>query len=123
VALFAAVALTLACVGIYSVIAYAVAQRRSEIGVRMALGASPVEVFRLVGKQGFVLVAIGLAIGLAAALGLTRLLAALLYGVSPSDPPTYFVLTLVLAAVGLVAAWLPARRASRVDPMIALRAE
>lgn len=116
-------ALFLSSLGVYGVMTYNVSQRAPEIGVRMALGASPVEVIRLVGRQGFVLVVIGLAIGLAAALGLTRLLAALLYGVSPSDPPTYFVLTLVLAVVGLVAAWLPARRASRVDPMIALRAE
>jgi ABC-type antimicrobial peptide transport system permease subunit len=89
----------------------------------MALGASETDVFRLVGRQGFVLVCIGLAIGLASALLVSRLLASLLFQISPTDPPTYFALTGVLATVGLVACWLPARRATRVDPLTALRSE
>ncbi len=116
-------ALFLSALGVYGVMAYSVAQRTAEIGVRMALGASPGDVLRLVSRQGFILVGAGLVLGIAAALGLTRFMAALLYGISPSDPPTYFVLTLVLAAVGLLACWLPARRATQVDPILALRAE
>jgi len=116
-------ALFLAALGVYGVMAYSVSQRTPEIGVRMALGASPGDVLRLVSRQGLVLVLSGLALGLVAALGLTRLLAGLLVGVSPSDPPTYFVLTLVLGVVGLIACWLPARRATQIDPMIALRAD
>jgi putative ABC transport system permease protein len=116
-------ALFLASLGVYSVMTYSVAQRTPEIGVRMALGASETDVFRLVGRQGFVLVCIGLAIGLASALLVSRLLASLLFQISPTDPPTYFALTGVLATVGLVACWLPARRATRVDPLTALRSE
>jgi predicted permease len=116
-------ALFLAALGVYGVMSYNISQRSPEIGVRMALGASPGDVVRLVGRQGLILVAVGLAIGVTTALGLTRFMAAILYGISPSDPPTYFALTLVLGVVGVVAAWLPARRATRVDPMIALRAD
>jgi len=116
-------ALFLAALGVYSVMTYSVTQRTPEIGVRMALGASPGEVVRLVGRQGFVLVAVGLVTGIISALVVSQLLASLLYGVSPSDPPTYFTLTLVLAAVGLFACWLPARRATRIDPLTAIRAE
>ena len=116
-------ALFLASLGIYGVMSFAVAQRTPEIGVRMALGAQPGEVQRMVSRQGLWLVGLGMILGLAAALGLTRLMAGLLYGVSPNDPPTYFALSLVLAFVGFLSCWLPARRATRIDPMVALRAE
>jgi ABC-type antimicrobial peptide transport system permease subunit len=89
----------------------------------MALGATSGDVLRLVGGQGLWLIAIGLVSGVGGALGVTRLMAGLLYGVSPSDPPTYFALTLVLGVVGFLACWLPARGATRVDPLVALRAE
>ncbi len=115
------VALFLASLGIYGVMTYTVTQRTQELGVRMALGAQPQDVLRLVGRQGIWLVGTGLAIGLIAALALTRLMAGFLYGVSPSDPPTYFVLSFVLAAIGLLACWLPARRATRIPPMASLR--
>lgn len=116
-------ALFLAALGVYGVMAYSVTQRTPEIGVRMALGASEDDVLRLVGRQGLVLIALGLGLGLVAALGLTRFMAVLLFGVSPSDPPTYFVLTAVLASVGLLACWLPARRAARINPLDAIRHE
>jgi len=116
-------ALFLAALGVYGVMSYAVQQRTSEIGVRLALGATEGEVVRLIGRQGAWLVALGMGVGLVSALGLTRLMAGLLYGISPSDPPTYFALTLLLAATGLVACVLPVRRAAKTDPMVALRAE
>lgn len=115
------VALFLASLGIYGVMTYTVSQRTQELGVRMALGAQPQDVLRLVGRQGLWLVGTGLGIGLIAALALTRLMSSFLYGVSPSDPPTYFVLSFVLAAIGLLACWLPARRATRIAPMASLR--
>jgi predicted permease len=121
--IFAMIALSLAAVGIYGVLAYSVTQRRQEIGIRMALGARRSEVFALVVGQGMVLALIGLAIGLAGALVLARFLSSLLYGVRPTDPATFAVVSLLLAAVAFMSCYIPARRAMRVDPMVALRYE
>ncbi|HEV8577435.1 MAG TPA: ABC transporter permease [Thermoanaerobaculia bacterium] len=121
--IFAAIALVLAAAGLYGVISYLVAQRTREIGVRIALGAQKRDVKRLVLRQGAVLTATGIAIGLLGALGLTRVLASLLFGVSTRDPLTFASIAALLAAVALFATWLPARRASRVDPMVAIRNE
>jgi putative ABC transport system permease protein len=121
--LFAAVALTLAAVGIYGVMSYAVAQRTSEIGIRMALGAHPRDVLRLVVGQGMLLAISGLVLGLAASYWLTRVLEALLFGVSATDGGTFAGVATLLAAVAFLATWIPARRAARVDPLIALRYE
>jgi len=121
--LFSGVALVLAAVGIYGVISYSVAQRTSEFGIRMAMGASPVNVLGMVLKQGLVLGGIGVAIGAAGALALTRLIRGLLFGISSFDPLTFIVMAVALTAVTLAACWAPARRATRVDPMVALRYE
>jgi predicted permease len=120
---FASVALLLASIGIYGLLAYTVQQRTQEIGIRMALGANRSNMMQLVLRQGFLLVGIGIVLGLAASYGLTRLLSGLLFGVKASDPATFAAVTAVLALVAFVAALIPARRATRIDPVIAIRAE
>jgi predicted permease len=121
--LFATAATLIATCGLYGLMAYAVTQRRREIGVRMALGAERGDVLRLVLGRALRIVVAGLVVGLAMAAGVTRVLRTFLFGVTPFDPIAFTIVTLLLMAVGLLAAWLPARRATRIDPCAALRAE
>jgi len=121
--IFAGAALVLAAIGLYGVISYSVAQRTRELGIRIALGAQRSDVLRLILQQGMTLVAVGVLLGLAASVGLTRLMATVLYGISATDPVTFLLLSIALLFVAFVACWLPARRASAVDPIVALHAE
>jgi len=120
---FAALAVLLAAVGIYGVMSYSMAQRTREIGIRMALGAQKRDVLKLAVGQGLKLVAIGVVIGLIGALALTRVMTSLLFNVSATDPATLVTISLILVAVALLASYIPARRAAKVDPLIALRYE
>jgi predicted permease len=126
-AIFAAVigmiGLILGVVGVYGVVSFTASQRTREIGIRLALGANSSDILRLVWKQGIRLVIVGIVVGMIAAWSLTRAMAHMLAGVSPGDPLTYITVTVLMSAVGLLACWIPARRAMRVDPMVALRYE
>ena len=120
---FGMLALALAAIGIYGVLNYSVSRRTREIGVRVALGATRGEVATLVVREGLLMTAIGIVIGLAAAAALTRFLTSILFEVQPGDPLTYAAVSAILIAVALVATWLPARRAASVDPLVALRTD
>ena len=120
---FGILALLLACIGLYGLLSYEVARRTREIGIRVALGARQGDVLRLVIGQGIALAAVGATIGVGAALGVTRFLSSLLYNVKAADPLTFIAAALLLAAVAALACYIPAQRAARVDPMVALRYE
>jgi putative ABC transport system permease protein len=120
---FAALALLLSAIGIYGVMAYAVGQRTHEIGIRLALGAVPGNVLRMILLQGAKLAVLGVVLGLGAGIALTRLLGTMLFEVKPTDPLTFAAGALILFAAALAACWIPARRATRVDPLVALRYE
>jgi putative ABC transport system permease protein len=121
--IFGTAALSMAAVGMFAVMAYAVTQRTHEIGVRMALGAQSADVLKLILGRGLRLTTLGLGIGLAGAFALTRFMRNLLYDVSPADPPTFLAVVVILTVFALMACYVPARRATRVDPLIALRCE
>jgi putative ABC transport system permease protein len=121
--IFASVALVLAMIGVFGVINYSVAQRTHEIGIRIALGAQRRDVFTLVVGQGLLLVLVGVALGAGGALALTRLITGLLYGVSPTDGPTFALVSLLVTVIAFLACYMPARRATRVNPLEALRYE
>jgi ABC-type antimicrobial peptide transport system permease subunit len=120
---FAGIAVLLAAIGLFGVMSYSVVQRAREIGVRMALGARRLDIFNLVVTEGMRLTGIGLVLGVGGAIGLTRLISGLLFGISPTDFSTFAILSVVLGLIAFVACWWPAHRASRVDPIITLRAE
>jgi ABC-type antimicrobial peptide transport system permease subunit len=120
---FGVLALLLACIGLYGVMSYGVARRTNEIGIRMALGATAPRVTRMVMRETMLVVVIGVAIGLGAAFGATRLVGAMLFGLAPTDPITISLAVVLMLVVAALAGYLPARRAAKVDPMIALRYE
>jgi len=120
---FGLLALLISAIGLFGVMSYSVSRRTHEIGIRLALGARPGNILRLIAGQELKLTLIGLALGPAGAFTLTRLMSPLLYGVSAVDPSTFILISLLLLCVALLACWLPARRATRVDPLIALRCE
>jgi putative ABC transport system permease protein len=121
--IFAGIAIALASIGLYGVMSYLISQRTREMGIRMALGAQRRDVLQLVIRRGMLLTMVGVGLGLAGSFGLTRLISSLLFGVSATDIGTFGAVSSLLFVIALLACWLPARRASRVDPIVALRAE